>query len=98
MSSRQSQAGTPSESSPSGKRSQMKSQDISVEHKPGDPPLETGSNWDTVNALTKSHIHAAPLADPDAQPIPPGSEEDLARLGLRKLVNVKRLRDRLGMT
>jgi putative transcriptional regulator len=77
----------------------MKSNDtVWVEHNPGDPPLETATDWNAVNELTEQQLHAAALSDTDAQPIPPGSEEDLAKLGLKKLVNVKRLRDRLGLT
>jgi putative transcriptional regulator len=71
---------------------------IWVEHKPGDPPIETGTDWEVVNALTDDQIHAAALSDPDAQPIPRGTEEELARRGLLKVVNVKKLRERLGLT
>jgi putative transcriptional regulator len=66
---------------------------ISVEHNPGDPPIETGTDWDAVNALTEEQIHAAALADPDAAPIPVH-----ATPGLTPVVNTKRLRDRLGIT
>jgi len=76
----------------------MKSHDIWVEHNPGDPPIDSGTDWDAVNALTEEKLYAAALADPDAQPIPPGSEEDLFRLGLKRIVNTKKLRDRLGLT
>jgi putative transcriptional regulator len=77
----------------------MKSSNMAwVEHKPGDPPIETDTDWDAVNALTNEEIHAAALADPDAQPIPLGTNEELAKLGLHRLVNVKKLRERLGLT
>jgi putative transcriptional regulator len=77
----------------------MKSKDIIwVEHNPGDPPIQTDTDWDAVNALTNEEIHAAALADPDAQPIPRGTDEELAKLGLIRGVNVKRLRERLGLT
>jgi putative transcriptional regulator len=77
----------------------MKSNDtIHVDHDPGDPPLETNTNWDTVNALTENEIHSAAIADPDAQPIPRGSDETLASQGLARVVNVKKLRERLGLT
>ena len=69
-----------------------------VDHEPGDPPIETDTDWDAVDALTDEQIHAAALADPDAQPIPAGSDEELAKLGLIRGVNVKRLRERLGLT
>jgi putative transcriptional regulator len=81
----------------------MKSRDttrnwVSVEHKPGDPPVESQTDWGAVNAIKPEQLHVAALADPDAQPIPHGSDEDLARLGLQKIVNTKKLRERLGLT
>jgi putative transcriptional regulator len=77
----------------------MKSSDMGwVDHEPGDPPVETDTDWNTVNALTEEQIRAAALADPDAQPIPLGSDEDLAKQGLIRVVNVKKLRERLGLT
>jgi putative transcriptional regulator len=77
----------------------MKSKNtVWVEHKPGDPPIETGTDWVAVRALTDEQIHEAALADPDAQPIPPGSEDELAKRGLTKIVNVKKLRARLDLT
>ena len=69
-----------------------------VDHEPCDPFPETDTDWDAVNALTNEQIHAAALADPDAQPIPRGTDEELAKLGLHRLVNVKKLRERLGLT
>ena len=69
-----------------------------VEHNPGDPPIEAQSDWDRVNAMTNEEIHAAALADPDAQPIPLGTDEELAKIGLHRIVNTKKLRDRLGLT
>jgi putative transcriptional regulator len=69
-----------------------------VDHEPGDPFRETDTDWEAVDALTNEQIHAAALADPDAQPIPPGTDEELAKLGLIRGVNVKRLRERLGLT
>jgi putative transcriptional regulator len=71
---------------------------VSVDHEPGDPPIQTDTDWDAVAALTDEQIHAAALADPDAQPIPLGTEEELAKLGLHRVVNVKKLRERLGLT
>jgi len=76
----------------------MKSHDIWVEHNPGDPPIDSGTDWDFVNALTEEQLYAAALSDPDSQPIPAGSEDDLFRLGLKRIVNTKKLRDRLGLT
>ena len=71
---------------------------VSVYHEPGDPPIQTNTDWDAVAALTDEQVHAAALADPDAQPIPLGSDEELAKLGLHHVVNVKKLRERLGLT
>jgi len=71
---------------------------VSVYHEPGDPPIQTNTDWDAVAALTDEQVHAAALADPDAQPIPLGTDEDLAKLGLHRVVNVKKLRERLGFT
>jgi putative transcriptional regulator len=71
---------------------------VSVYHEPGDPPIQTNTDWDAVAALTDEQVHAAALADPDAQPIPRGSDEELAKLGLHRVVNVKKLRERLGLT
>lgn len=69
-----------------------------VEHNPGDPPLESDTDWDAVNALTNEQVLAAALADPDAQPIPRSSDEELAKLGLIRVPNARKLRDRLGLT
>ena len=69
-----------------------------VDHEPGDPLIETNTDWAAVEALTDEEIHAAALADPDAQPIPLGSDEELAKLGLIHIPNVKKLRERLGLT
>ena len=69
-----------------------------VDHEPGDPLIETNTDWAAVEALTDEEIHAAALADPDAQPIPLGSDEEMAKLGLIHIPNVKKLRERLGLT
>jgi putative transcriptional regulator len=69
-----------------------------VDHEPGDPPIETDTDWAAVEALTEEEIHAAALSDPDAQPIPLGSDEEMAKLGLIHIPNVKKLRERLGLT
>lgn len=71
---------------------------IWVDHEPGEPYPETDTDWNAVSALTNEQIHAAALSDPDSQPIPLGSEEELAKLGLHRIVNVKKLRERLGLT
>ena len=64
-----------------------------VSREPGDPPTATATDWATVDALTDAQLHAAALADPDAQPLSVGDPDRL-----RKLVNVKKLRERLGQT
>jgi putative transcriptional regulator len=64
-----------------------------VIHEPGDPPLVTGTDWAAVDARSEADIHAAAIADTDAQPL---AEADIARL--TKLINVKKLRERLGQT
>jgi putative transcriptional regulator len=69
-----------------------KSHIVRVAHKPGDPPLKTGTDWAKVAALTPEEVHAAALADPDAQPLP----RDMR--GLTHIPNVKKLRERLTMT
>ena len=77
----------------------MKSNDmVWVDREPGDPPIQTDTDWNAVGRMTEEQIHAAAVDDPDAQPIPRGSDEELARAGLIKIVNVKKLRERLGLT
>jgi len=66
---------------------------ILVEYDPTKPGGDSGTDWDRVNALTEEEIQAAALADPDEQPL-----ELLIAQGWKRLVNVKRLRERLGMT
>jgi putative transcriptional regulator len=64
-----------------------------VDHEPGDPPIQTDTDWDAVAALTDEEIHAAALSDPDAAPIPVYDTP-----GLIHIPNVKKLRERLGLT
>jgi putative transcriptional regulator len=71
---------------------------VSVRHNPGDPPIQTDTDWAAVDALTQEQLHANALSDPDSQPIPLGTDEELAKLGLHRLPNVKKLRERLGLT
>ncbi len=71
---------------------------VVVTNNPGDPPIETDTDWAAIDALTDEQLHAAALSDPDSQPIPIGTDEELARLGLHRIPNVKRLRERLGLT
>jgi putative transcriptional regulator len=71
---------------------------VSVTHNPGDPPIETDTDWAAIDALTEEQLHTAALSDPDSQPIPRGTDEELAKLGLDRIPNVKKLRERLGLT
>jgi putative transcriptional regulator len=64
-----------------------------VDHEPGDPLPETGTDWKAVEALTDEQIVAAVRSDPDAAPIPVHQTP-----GLIPIVNTKKLRDRLGLT
>jgi len=66
---------------------------VTVEHNPGDPPIKTDTDWAAVAALTDEQIHAAALSDPDAAPI--GFFE---QPGFVRIPNVKKLREKLGMT
>jgi putative transcriptional regulator len=65
---------------------------VTVTRKPGDPLPDTGTDWAKVAALTPEQIHAAALSDPDAQPLP----RDMH--GLTRIPNVKKLREKLGLT
>jgi putative transcriptional regulator len=51
------------------------------------------ADWARINAMTDDEVVAAALSDPDAQPLTP---EQLARM--RRVLRVKVLRQRLGMT
>lgn len=64
-----------------------------VTHKRADPPLATDTDWTSVDAMTDAEIHMAALSDSDAQPLPNSGTN-----GMSKLVNVKKLRERLNLT
>ena len=64
-----------------------------VTHKRGDKPVATGTDWAAVDAMSEDEVRAAALADPDALPL---TDADFRRM--TKLVNVKKLRERLGQT
>jgi putative transcriptional regulator len=66
---------------------------ISVEHEPGDPYPDTDTDWAAVDAITDEEIRAAALSDPDSVPVPVYDTP-----GLIHQVNVKKLRERLGLT
>jgi putative transcriptional regulator len=53
----------------------------------------TKHDWSEADALTDSEIHAAALADPDAQPLTP---ERLAKM--RRVPRTKSLRRALGLS
>lgn len=76
----------------------MKSENTTYKWETGDPYPETDTDWAAVDALTDEEVMAAALADPDSQPIPRGTDEELSRIGLHRIVNTKRLRERLGLT
>jgi putative transcriptional regulator len=71
---------------------------IIIEHEPGTPYRATDTDWDRVNAMTDEEVMAAALSDPDAQPIPNGTDEELEKIGLHRVVNTYVLRKRLGVT
>jgi putative transcriptional regulator len=64
-----------------------------VTHNPGAPAIATDTDWTAVDAMSAAEIHKSALADVDAQPLP-----ELETVGMTKLVNVKKLRERLGKT
>lgn len=64
-----------------------------VTHNLNDSPLPTGTDWSSVDAMTDAEIHAAAIGDADAQPLPESSVDSMT-----KLVNVKKLRERLDLT
>jgi len=55
--------------------------------------MKTKHDWNRADAMTDEQIHAAALADPDAQPLSP---ERLA--GLRQTPRLKIIRRALGLT
>ena len=65
-----------------------------VIHNPGELTIATGTDWTAVDAMNAAEIHEAALSDVDAQPLPYQREA----VGMTKLVNVKKLRERLGQT
>ncbi len=65
----------------------------SVGHKPGEQQVETGTAWAAIETLTDEEITAAAAEDADAAPVPV-----YAAPGLTRIVNVKKLRECLGLT
>jgi putative transcriptional regulator len=64
-----------------------------VTHKLGEPPIATATDWASVDALTEKELRRRALSDRDAQPLPTEGTR-----GMTKIVNVKKLRERLGWT
>ncbi len=56
-------------------------------------PLEDKTDWKRLREMTDEEVHAAALADPDAQPM---TEADFARV--KRVPRVKSLRRVLGLT
>jgi putative transcriptional regulator len=56
-------------------------------------PLEDKADWKRLRAMTEEEVHAAALADPDAQPL---TESDLART--KRVPRIKTLRRALRLT
>ena len=78
--------------SPRDRRHDMKGDSITrVKLDPANPPPK--SDWTEVAKLTDDEIHAAALADPDAQP---ATREQLARA--RRIVDVRLIREKFGLT
>jgi putative transcriptional regulator len=65
----------------------------SVDHEPGQSDIPTNTDWAAIEALTDDQIAVAIVDDPDAAPAPIH-----ATPGLTPIVNVKKLRERLGLT
>jgi putative transcriptional regulator len=64
-----------------------------VTREAGDKPVATGTDWAAIAAMSEGEVHAGAVADPDALPL---TDADFRRM--TKLVNVKKLRERLGQT
>ena len=70
-----------------------KSRTISVVHNPGDPPIETDTDWEYVNSLTDEQIASAVADDLDAAPI-----NYHKKTRVKFSPNAARIRGKLGMT
>jgi putative transcriptional regulator len=55
--------------------------------------MHTDTDWAAVESLTDEEIESAVLSDPDAAPVPVNETQ-----GLVRVVNVKRLREKLRVT
>ena len=56
-------------------------------------PLEDKTDWNRLRAMTEEEVHAAALADPDAQPL---TDSGLARM--KRVPRIKTLRRALRLT
>ncbi len=56
-------------------------------------PLEDKTDWKRLRVMTEEKVHAAALADPDAQPL---TDADLARM--KRVPRIKTLRRALRLT
>jgi putative transcriptional regulator len=56
-------------------------------------PLEDKTDWKRLRAMTEEEVHAAALADPDAQPL---TDADFARM--KRVPRIKTLRRALRLT
>ena len=56
-------------------------------------PLEDKTDWKRLRGMTEEEVHAAALADPDAQPL---TDADLARM--KRVPRIKTLRRALRLT
>jgi putative transcriptional regulator len=56
-------------------------------------PLEDKTDWNRLRAMSEEEVHAAALADPDAQPL---TDADLARM--KRVPRIKTLRRALRLT
>jgi putative transcriptional regulator len=73
---------------------------VRVEHNPGDPPIEAmpDDELERELGLTEEEIQAAMLAEIESPPIPCGTDEELAKIGLVRIPNPYKMRQRLNLT
>jgi len=72
-----------------------KNTSVAVDHQPGDPLPDTRTDWAAVDAMTEVDIQTGIDADLDAASI---TDQDIESGRVRPIVNVKRLREGLGLT
>ena len=71
-----------------------------VTHEPGEPEMNTGTDWAAIKALPDEEGLCRRTGRPgnSPPPLPSGTAAELAMQGLTQLVNVKKLRERIGLT